>query len=74
MYTDADTVFESRLHGLFGSQVKLTPLSCPDRMGRRMSGIDLRRNLSAEQAELLIDLLDAYQVITFPEQDQNSLC
>ena len=41
-------------------------------MGRRMSGIDLRRDLSAEEAELLIDLLDVYQVITFPEQDQNS--
>ena len=72
MYALMDTEFTSRLHTLFGPQVNLTPLSSPDRMGRRMSGIDLRKHLSVEQAEVLIDLLDAYQVITFPEQDQNS--
>ena len=72
MYRSKDTEFTSRLHRLFGGNVVVTPLSSPDRMGRRMSGIDLRRDLSAEEAELLIDLLDAYQVITFPDQDQNS--
>ena len=72
MYRSKDTEFTSRLHKLFGGNVVLTSLSCPDRMGRRMSGIDLRRDLSAKQAELLIDLLDAYQVISFPEQNQHS--
>jgi len=72
MYRSKDTEFTSRLHKLFGGNVVLTSLSSLDRMGRRMSGLDLRRDLSAKQAELLIDLLDAYQVITFPNQDQNS--
>ncbi|MGB1335989.1 MAG: TauD/TfdA dioxygenase family protein, partial [Luminiphilus sp.] len=72
MYRSKDTEFTSQLHEVFGENIALTPLSSPELMGRRMSGIDLRRDLSAEQAQLLIDLLDAYQVITFPDQDQNS--
>jgi alpha-ketoglutarate-dependent taurine dioxygenase len=72
MYRSKDTKITSRLNKLFGENVVLTPLSSPDCMGRRMSGIDLRRDLSLEEAELLIDLLDAYQVITFPDQDHNS--
>ena len=59
MYRSKDTEFTSRLHELFGENIALTPLSSSDRMGRRMSGIDLRQDLSAEQAQLLIDLLDA---------------
>ena len=72
MYTAADLEFKSRFQTHFGSEVTLTPLSSPERMGRRMSGIDLRQDLSAEKAKLLIDAVDAYQVITFPEQDQHS--
>ena len=72
MYRSKDTELTSRLHRLFGERAVLTPLSSSDRMGRRISGVDLRRDLSVEEAELLIDLLDAYQVITFPDQDQNS--
>ena len=72
MYRSKDTEFTSQLHEVFGENIALTPLSSPELMGRRMSGIDLRRDLSAEQAQLLIDLLDAYQVITFPDQDQDS--
>ena len=72
MYRSKDAEFTSRLHRLFGEKVVLTPLSSPNRMGRRMSGIELRRDLSVEEAELLVDLLDAYQVITFPDQDHNS--
>ena len=72
MYNAADLEFKSRFQAHFGWEVTLTPRSAPEGMGRRMSGIDLRQDLSAEKAKLLIDALDAYQVITFPEQDQHS--
>lgn len=72
MYNATDAEFESRLHTLFSPEVSLGALSSPNRMGRRIGGIDLRKRLSAGQAEVLIDLLDAYQVITFPDQDQRS--
>lgn len=39
-------------------------------MGRRITGIDLTKTLNTEQAELLIALLDAFGVITFPDQDK----
>ena len=54
MYRSKDTEFTSRLHRLFGGNVVVTPLSSSDRMGRRISGVDLRRDLSVEEAELLI--------------------
>ena len=65
-----DTKFELKLSNAFGSQVSMTPLLTADRMGRRIHGVDLSQHLSPEQAALLIDLFDEYQVISFPSQDQ----
>jgi len=37
-------------------------------MGRRIHGVDLTQPLTPEQARLLVDLLDQYQVVSFPDQ------
>ena len=66
-----DTKFELKLSNAFGSQISMTPLLTADRMGRRIHGVDLSQQLSPEQAALLIDLFDEYQVISFPAQDQH---
>ena len=66
-----DTEFELKLSNAFGSQTSMTPLLTADRMGRRIHGVDLSQHLSPEQAALLIDLFDEYQVISFPSQDQH---
>ena len=66
-----DTEFELKLSNAFGSQTSMTPLLTADRMGRRIHGVDLSQHLSLEQAALLIDLFDEYQVISFPSQDQH---
>lgn len=62
--------FEGALRRLFGDGVSITPLSSEDRMGRRIHGVDLTQPLSEAQARLLIDLLDRFNIITFPGQDQ----
>ncbi len=57
---------------LFGSSASSTPLSTDDRMGRRIHGIDLTSPLSEEQAQLLVALLDRFNIISFPEQGNSS--
>ena len=42
----------------FGRETEITPLIAEDRMGRRIHGVDLTKELSATQAELMISLLD----------------
>ena len=49
----------------------MTPLLSAERMGRRIHDVDLSQPLSGEQAKLLIELFDEYQIISFPAQDQN---
>ena len=66
-----DIKFELKLSNAFGSQTSMTPLLTADRMGRRIHDVDLSQQLSPEQAALLIDLFDEYQVISFPAQDQH---
>ena len=55
---------------LFGQEVTMIPLSSEDRMGRRFHKIDLTQALSEEQARLLIALLDHFNIISFPDQNQ----
>lgn len=63
----------SALRQEFGAEVSLTPLSSPDRMGRRISHVDLSAPLSTSQAQLLQALLDEHHVISFPDQDQHDM-
>ena len=72
MYTKANNTIESKLKRLFGDHVSLTPLISADRMGRRIHGVDMTRAKTADQAELLVSLLDHYNVISFPDQDQET--
>ncbi len=60
---------ESDLLRHFGEEAAIAPLSTPDRMGRRLDGVDLSDPLSPAQAELLISLLDRYQIICVRGQD-----
>ena len=56
----------------FGRETELDPLIAEDRMGRRIHGVDLTKELSATQAELMVSLLDQFKIITFPGQNQAS--
>ncbi len=72
--TDADDLLRDPaavLERVFGPDASMTPLTTPDRMGRRVHGLDLTRSLSAEQASLLVDLLDRFHILSFPGQDAN---
>jgi len=68
----SDDELASQCAELFGPHVVISPLSSIDRMGRRITGIDLTQPLSAPQARLLIALLDAFNIISFPRQDQHT--
>lgn len=61
---------ESELHRLFGTGASLIPLTSENRMGRRITGIDLSGRLSAEQAALLVSLLDRHRIVSFAGQDE----
>ena len=61
---------EEELRRLFGNDVYMTPLDTNERMGRRIHGVDLTGLLSTEQAEFMVNLLDLYKVVSFPDQDQ----
>jgi len=68
MTTDAIENSDRELRRLFGAATKSTPLATDDKMGRRIHGVDLTQSLTPEQARLLVDLLDLYQVVSFPDQ------
>ena len=55
----------------FGPDASIAPLSSPDRMGRRIHGVDLADPLTPGQAELLVSLLDEHRIISFPDQDRS---
>ena len=59
---------EARLKELFDEKAYSTALDKDQRMGRRIHGVDLKKPLNPEQAILMIDLLDHYSIISFPEQ------
>ena len=61
---------ESELEREFGREAGISPLSTPDRMGRRIDDVDLTNALSPGQARLLVALLDRYQVVCFSGQDR----
>ena len=61
---------ESELMRRFGPGVAIMPLSTPERMGRRVDGVDLSGRLSPAQARLLVTLLDRYQIVCFSGQDR----
>ena len=63
---------DQELVRLFGQQTSIEPLSSVERMGRRIHGVDLKHQLSAEQAQLLVALLDRYNIISFPDQGEPS--
>lgn len=62
---------EPQLTRLFGPDVAITPLAAPDRMGRRVVGVDLTRPLTNEQAELVVALVDRHNIVSFKAQDVN---
>lgn len=62
---------QEQLQQAFGPDARLSPLSTPDKMGRRVHGIDLSRALEPAQADLLQSLLDQFNIISFPGQDQH---
>ena len=64
---------DADLETLFGAEATITPLTSPERMGRRIDGVDLSGPLSPEQAQLLVALLDRHQVVCFPGQDRHGL-
>lgn len=70
MSTDSIANFDRELHRHFGEQTSSTPLSTDERMGRRIHGVDLTQPLTPDQARLLVDLLDQYNVVCFADQDQ----
>ena len=59
---------EARLKELFDEKAYSTALDKDQRMGRRIHGVDLKKPLNPKQAILMIDLLDHYSIISFPEQ------
>jgi alpha-ketoglutarate-dependent taurine dioxygenase len=63
---------DAELTNLFGPNVHSTPLDATLRMGRRIHGVDLTQPLSAEQAALLVTLLDWYSIITFPDHPEEA--
>ena len=58
----------ARLRAAFSDAVEAQPLVDPDRMGRRLRGIDLTEPLDSEQARAVIGALDDWQVISLPDQ------
>ena len=66
--TGADTV---DVAAVLGPNASLEPLTTPDRMGRRFHGVDLSQPLSPAAAELLVSLVDRYNIVSLPAQDQN---
>ena len=60
--------FEEKIKSLFSPAASLAPLSTQDRMGRRVAGIDVTVPLNEAQAELLVALLDQFNILSFPEQ------
>lgn len=58
------------IQSAFGPQVEVHPVVDETRMGRRITGIDLRRPLTAEQADALIAALDAWQIVSLPGQHE----
>ncbi len=64
---------QERLHQHFGSKASIESLTTEDRMGRRIHGLDLTKSLQPAQAALLQDLLDDFQIISFPSQDSHGL-
>ena len=66
---DQNETLEARLKELFDEKAHSTELDKSQRMGRRIHGVDLKNPLNPEQAILMIDLLDHYSIISFPEQD-----
>ena len=71
MTNSPEKSYELKLLNTFGSQTSMTPLLSAERMGRRIHNVDLSQPLSGEQAKLLIELFDEYQIISFPAQDKN---
>ena len=68
--TTSEIELKQKLHQHFGAAAMTTPLTSPERMGRRIEGIDLSQTLNVDQAQLIVDLLDHFQIICFPNQDQ----
>jgi len=56
------------LRQAFGEHVRIEALADHDSMGRRIHGVDLSEELSPVQAAAVIGALDAWQVVTFPDQ------
>ena len=61
---------DTSLKTLFGEHAVITPLATEEKMGRRLTGIDLSAPLSEEQAHLLVSLVDEHNIITVADQHQ----
>ena len=72
MSTQSNTDFELELRQVFGAQTSIDSLSTHERMGRRIQGVDLTQPLTAAQAQMMVALLDQFNVVSFANQDQSS--
>lgn len=70
MSSNYSTNPEPDLKHLFGVNTSISALSSNDRMGRRIHGVDLTKPLTQEQARFVVNLLDRYNIISFPDQGQ----
>ena len=73
MSSYADQAATERLATAFGDQVRVEALSGPGCMGRRLHGIDLAQPLDEAQAAAVIGALDAWRVISFPDQIERGM-
>ncbi|MEM7092300.1 MAG: TauD/TfdA family dioxygenase [Actinomycetota bacterium] len=69
--SDEHTV--DRLRAAFGEQVRLEPLGDPKQMGRRIHGVALNQPLNPDQASAVIGALDAWRVVSFPDQIEHGM-
>lgn len=72
MTIDNSSSAESALRSLFGGHVDISCLVDEQKMGRRISGVDLTQPLKKEQAQLLVELLDAFSILSFSCQNQHN--
>ena len=73
MTESSDVETTERLATAFGDQIRIDALSSPDRMGRRIHGIDLTKPLDQAQAAAVIAALDSWRVVSFPNQIERGM-
>lgn len=63
--------FDVVVRRAFGEQVTVSELGSRSGIGRRIEGIDLAAPLSPEQAEVLVNALDHFAIVSLPGQHES---